>query len=98
MEPEKIADVLDDAADYIEANGWCQKHLESPTGEVCASGAIRAVEPGAAWGDGYDALALFLGLDNWLVSSIPRWNDAPGRTEQEVLDAFRAAAKQQRGL
>jgi hypothetical protein len=96
----EIADVLDDAADYIEKHGWVQgaafdDYLHR-TPAACAYGALSQV---AADGQGrvlYAAqrdLEVFVGT-RW----IGEWNDDPARTKQEVLDAFRAAAKQQRRL
>jgi hypothetical protein len=35
------------------------------------------------------ALAAFLGVDQW---DVPEWNDHPGRTREEVIAAFNAAA------
>lgn len=102
MNPEQIADVLDDAADYIEKHGWCQSHLATPDGRVCAQGAIKAVTmSGGIWQwqplDGV-GMAAYVALRGFVAGSVTGFNDTPERTEQEVLDAFRAAAKQQRSL
>jgi hypothetical protein len=91
---DQVADVLDDAADLLEREGWIQGDLwrRDSYGGRCALGAIcdaaldnRNVRVAAA-------RAVLGGSSTYLVD----WNDTPGRTKQEVLDAFRAAAKQER--
>lgn len=37
------------------------------------------------------------GEDEW-IESLPGWNDAPGRTEQQVLDVLHATAKRVLGV
>lgn len=96
MNPEQIADVLDDAADYIEQYGHFKGDGHGPgdidTAPACAIGAINSA---LNWGIGTsvvaDALQGVVPAD-----SLVAWNDAPERTKQQVLDAFRKAAKQQR--
>jgi hypothetical protein len=71
---------------------------------VCALGAINVVtwgDPSPGWtSEGNTpqgarrkaarvALAAFLGVDQW---DVPEWNDHPGRTREEVIAAFNAAA------
>lgn len=74
---------------------------------VCALGAIRVARrldvrwsaAAAAWFGGIDdhpaveALAQTTGIK---VGGVHKWNDAPERTKQEVLDALRLAAKNER--
>jgi hypothetical protein len=70
------------AADYIEQHGWCQ-HIGKINGHVCASVALNMVGcPNMSW----------LALTHLVGRSIPRWNDAPGRTKEEVVAAMRKAA------
>lgn len=103
---EQTADVLDSAADYIERYGWHQGYYgpghpvkpEQAVGRpACATGAIAHAERRPIWGsdfiDAEEALAETLEIP-WFA--IPEWNDHPRRTEQEVLDAFRLAAKRER--
>jgi hypothetical protein len=96
---DQVADVLDDAADLLERDGWIQGHETGPGG-VCAMTAIAAASVdhimvgrsiAAATED-----ALMGAVPGWENASVPAWNDDPGRTKQQVLDAFRAAAKQER--
>jgi hypothetical protein len=98
-----VADVLDDAADYIEKHGWCQNRLTDIAGRVCAAGAIRAalgIAESEIPGDTYHAVrhAIYRVAPLTHEVPLPSWNDAPDRTEQDVLDMFRAAAKAERRL
>lgn len=93
----KDYEVLEAAAEYIEQHGWIQETLTD--GEaVCIVGSMYGVcgylseinehlkiemvkEP-------FDLLASYM-----KSQEIASWNDAPERTEQEVLDALQKAAK-----
>jgi hypothetical protein len=103
----KTSEVLRKAADEIRRRGWNQGDYGSSVDEystcaVCAMGAVRAaLSPiGDAWGGRRTrerllaercAIAL---VEDAAGSLLPGWNDAEGRTVDEVLDAFsRAAAK-----
>ncbi|MGI8682037.1 MAG: DUF6197 family protein [Mycobacteriales bacterium] len=95
-----VADVLDDAADYIETNGWCQKTMyaagDGPHPAACAMGAILRTAPEGHWfvGRAIDELAHTVG--HTVRRSSVAWNDDPDRTEQQVLDMLRLAAKDAR--
>jgi hypothetical protein len=94
---DQVADVLDDAADLLERGGWIQGALED-RGAHCALGALVDVDlENQHRYLARAALAKQVGLNpdragNWLAA----WNDDPLRTRQQVLDTFRAAAKQER--
>lgn len=86
--------VLEKARERI-ARGWCQSKRHSDWGEVCIIGAIETVllgEDHPNISPHYDlaepyALALgFSGACNYLFAA--KWNDAPGRTQAEVLARF----------
>lgn len=105
----EVADVIDGAADVLDRHGWIQGALATPDG-VCAIGALRVAlrlsvtrvgteppSPTPVW--------LFKVIEDeiFVHRNVPRmfagiadWNDAPGRTADEVKDVFRAAAKRQR--
>ena len=102
IDDHEVANLLERAADLIEHEGWSHGLWRSPNGGgYCAEAAINIVATGThrisssvpGW-----QLAL---CAQWAVLSMQRatdcalvfWNDAPGRTEQEVLDTLRAAAK-----
>ncbi len=86
-EPWRIA--LNDAADCIERRGWIQRRLSDEHG-VCALAAL-------VFSGHYDCqearekLKIHISGKPWL--SLADWNDAPGRTKEEVIAAFRNAAR-----
>jgi hypothetical protein len=92
-------DVLRAAARYIEEHGWYQGNYRNTDGRVCIVGAILSVtpevddtgDPGRLRSRSVDVLVL--AFDD---KAVTRWNDAPGRTEAEVLVALRAAAESYR--
>jgi hypothetical protein len=89
---DQVADVLDDAADRLEREGWAPG---VGGGGHCALGALYSVAGMTALRQRASrVLADSLGLP--YRYRIADWNDAPGRTKQEVLDAFRLAAKAER--
>lgn len=96
----ELADVLDRAADLIAAPGtWTQGALaETKIGRRigptennatcwCALGAIRKA---GGYESDYNPAALSLGA--YLFAPIADWNDAPERTQEEVVAMLRAAA------
>lgn len=105
---ERLADVLDRAADYLEKHGWIQGQLRGyaspsypnsdPVG-VCATGAIEAVaELELDRVHARQELVSYLVTHElWPHHHVPHWNDMTSRTKQEVLDAVRACAKELRG-
>jgi hypothetical protein len=111
MTNETVADALDAAADKIERDGWYQGDFFPGAGEawgsegavgkpVCVMGALFSVCTNADrfvdW-DLNNQATLQLGeVAN--TGSLAQWNDTPGRTEQEVLDALRLAAKGAEGM
>ena len=77
--PQVNRDVLD-AADYIREHGWCQHTYRTQAG-VCVLGAIYALGLSPArMNDVAGLLCTELG-----VLGIGNWNDAPGRTKEQVL-------------
>lgn len=75
---EAVARVLDDAADLIERDGWCQRQLGTPDGRVCTMGAIAKTlgcyetQPSGfgAWGNDYHVTALVQSSNRALVEVI----------------------------
>jgi hypothetical protein len=108
------AEVLAEAADIIERDGWTQHHFHTPDGCHCALGAIglasgehlniRVADDGIVdwdlprYGDpGYDAACHAYTVARDALSArvgihVPSWNDADGRTQDEVVAELRAAA------
>ena len=82
--------VLNEAADYIEAHGWCQHALKF-RGRVCLLGALQQA-------DCYPGTGPVTAEALWRLSqvtgaiSLSAWNDAKGRTREQVVEALRRAA------
>lgn len=99
--------VLEEASEVIEA-GWCQGLFRSfdPEEEhdtYCAVGALAkvlGVQPDImAWiSDEPDSFGYVLGAlgDTVRIAHVPTWNDKPGRTKEEVIDAMMTTAKRLR--
>lgn len=100
------ADHLDAAADYIEAHGWCQGAMFRDEGKACAVGAIqqaRDLLDHPNYGGAQTGLVRWItgevafpgcrcGQSDCKASSIVAWNDAPGRTQHDVVTGMRKAA------
>ena len=97
----ETADILEKAAEVLEIRGWTQNTYEDAEGQVCAVGAIRVVAWGhSRWsgtgaidyqvaGMAQAAMSAHLGVRDLAIE----WNDSPERTKEEVIDAFKHAAK-----
>jgi hypothetical protein len=75
-----------DAAQYIREHGWCQRTIRDEEGRVCLIGALQSVE---GWENSVAPTML-----RRIISCIPSWNNAPGRTKEEVIAALEGAARQ----
>ncbi len=84
--------VIWDAANYIEEHGWCRGYYSSGEG-VCILGAYRALGKS----EGHKSLrriADFLGTGDCGVGhAVVDYNDALGRTKEEVIAMLKQAAK-----
>lgn len=79
---------LDRAADLLQREGWHGRHVsESP---YCAGNAIFTVCGERDYLDAQRALWTYLGGES--LGAIWAWNDAPDRTQAEVIETLRAAA------
>lgn len=86
--------VLKDAAAYIEKHGWCQTEYQDIQGRVCMMGAIGMVVAGTpdAWDTHHRSGELVAAVEACHArtgTGIPWYNDAPGRTKDEVLRVLR---------
>lgn len=87
--------VLKKARALIE-QGWTQgafkRYTDNPDRpiEYCAVGAIREASNSEVWGELYDAgICLSTALRGMAYTHDPiEFNDAPGRTREEVLEMF----------
>jgi hypothetical protein len=84
-------------ADSLETDGWLQGAYGSADGPKCMVGAMRfahhgwVTAPGPA--DGYVmARALWL-IESFLETEPVQYNDAPGRTAEQVVASLHLAAK-----
>lgn len=100
LEPEvdEAGLLLTLAAGLIQESGWIQNEYEF-YGAYCAFGAMEALVGGHQ--DGYrllgEAACRLAGKVGGRPSdadeeAITRWNDAAGRTKEEVMEAMREAA------
>lgn len=94
------------AADLVE-RGWCRVFLaEDANGDIaeacgpsackwCLIGAIYRVCPTRESRFGLQrAVRAELGLGNTRANAVADWNDAPGRTQSEVVGVLRRVARE----
>lgn len=100
----EVARFLDWCAERIVRGGWVQG-AETSGSMVCMIGAINwRGRQAASRGSSTRALVLHRRAENAMLtfvnslgaSGIPEWNDTPGRTMSEVVNAFRTVAQQMR--
>lgn len=76
-------------ADYLEQNGWSQIDPIGLDGKsMCSIAVIDHMGGDAMYHAMRDALA-----EQISGTAVVDWNDAPERTKEEVVAAFRAAAE-----
>lgn len=102
-------DYLVEAKNLILNHGWVQGGYGNERQGYCAVGALtqvqnNLVERGV---DETEAFAAFMEADSAIedalrqhgyVTAIPFWNDASGRTREQVLEIFDAAAQAVAGV
>jgi hypothetical protein len=97
---DETGHVLWKAAEYLEEYGWIQgtgfsdRYLTRPA--ACAMGAIEMAANAST--KSYDLLwvSAMDRMQNYLHGErIHSWNDAEGRTKEEVIDTLRQAATAQ---
>lgn len=103
---DEVADLLDAAADAIEKYGHTKYVGGNKDVGFCTIGAVTAVACEPVFSrdshpcsrilrhQALDTVATVAGLTSFV--SIPRWNDEDERTQQDVLDVLRKAAKEER--
>jgi hypothetical protein len=92
----EIADVLERAADLIEPEGaWTQGSYGGGHLPTCMGGAVNIARGRQAWETpAGDPIAAFLA--QCLGQKVAFWNDAPERTQAEVVAKLREAAAKAR--
>ena len=87
-----VIDVLANAKRLIEEHGWCQGDFlwgwrhDVVTAILKATGGVPWHEPAKERHERLLGLDAFRAAVN--TTELYAWNDAPGRTKQDVLDAF----------
>ena len=92
--PGSLQDQLLAVVDVLELRGRCQGQLSDGQGRVCLLMAIcEVIGDASVNGQNPRVLSLVETLRNEIGGeSITHWNDAPGRTDAEVLAMVRSAA------
>lgn len=88
-------EILLEAANLLRKKGWCQWTLEDDQGRMCALGAILKANRNLSVHQVQKSLYLlgkFLPPDKRGYGPIVPWNNAPGRTKEEVIAAMEGAA------
>lgn len=101
---EEIADIIDNAADYMEAHGSTSRVFENDDGNVCMAGSIGKVYGFSNLLDPkfLDTIRVPANVLHRFITSksecetIPQFNDR--HTHQERLDMMRLCAKELRCL
>lgn len=91
----EVARILRDAAVYLRAHGWTQGGYGNDGGERCISGALQSVCGLSLheYESGPDTiLHSALGFSDAFSADLFNWNDALGRTVEEVLDRLESTA------
>lgn len=97
-ELDEASKVLLRAADYIEEHGWCQNEMHTLDGSACLEGAIQYAISGRLmrFDEGLESANLFCDALTRIDLAVDRpafkWNDAPGRTKEEVVAKLREVA------
>lgn len=101
---EKLADIYDTAASYIEEHGWTQGEEKNAAGQVCLVGGFRwgtrlsNTWATSEWAMGMLQSLLGLASPNYDFGLCPlvAWNDNPARTQDEVVNVLRGYANKLR--
>jgi hypothetical protein len=89
--PAEVAAVLRAAATRLETKGWCQGDSGEEEGPNCLAGALNLVA-GRADRQQSARRAFNAFVRSGDVHVVWPWNDAPGRTADEVIATLRACA------
>jgi hypothetical protein len=99
------SEILAKAADLIEERGWATGWYVNDCGGLCARGAVYAAggyepEPrhsNGNWFNGLisdrDVMKAEAFLDQFVGGHAPNWNDATGRTPEQIIFGLRRAAE-----
>ena len=91
--------------DLINERGWCQHEVQDKNGRVCLVGAYDLVagvtftDHGVTVNEDFELTDTFQDSAYWKLGeatdwSVPKWNDAPGRTQAEVIVLLERLARE----
>ncbi len=83
------AEVARRAADLLERDGWCQGRFSTFARRRCLSGALMAADRWGSPAVQQVQKQVLVHTGTWCPS---QWNDAPGRTADEVIALLRQVA------
>jgi hypothetical protein len=84
-------EILREAADLIERDGWVQGVYHSEDGRHCAAGALSRALADVDDPVAYETYSLLLDEIGWV--GVPMWNDTVATSGQQVVDTLRRAAE-----
>lgn len=90
-EKDLTANILNEAANILERDGWAQDSYENKHGQKCAMEALVVAASPFPLGDVGEAERRLL-KEIKSYASIIEWNDASLRTREEVISTIRRAA------
>jgi hypothetical protein len=101
-EVDGIGALLLKAAEYLDETGWCQRVFRDNQGQNCIAGAVALAKPTpGSYGlsgcsldpvlsEMLDRIQEALGVHEW--GEVVAFNDAEGRTKEEIQALLRRAA------
>lgn len=94
----KASEVIREARNVLFERGWYQGDFVGPDGSVCAYGALVVAEGMEVRKSNADAGTCETDAADYFERAIPvlsmfDWNDKPGRTLNEVMEALDKAEK-----
>lgn len=89
----KASEVIREAKNLLFERGWCQGDLMGPDG-LCTRGALGVAATGSAYASNFASVEAEFFIKTVVYPvTVPGWNDAPGSTFGEVIDALDRAEK-----
>jgi len=85
--PDPTTDIILGAIEYLERHGWCQGAVAQGD-NVCIVGAVRAVGGSHNPAYGPAMWRISRAIDNLGPAGVIAWNDAAGRTKEEVIEVL----------
>ena len=85
-----VKDILEKAITLLEEKGWFQ-HKATVTGQLCLVASLAWItKQGEEYHEAYNLLSgIAKGSSETYFFSLMEWNDAPGRTKEEVIELLK---------